>query len=101
MEDAVDGSLPIGCPHYQATAAQIKACAFPTILIHRDDKTNREHATDFIYVSSNHSCKVDCLLATIGFAAIRCWMLKKKAAEESAWQSYFEDFGICSGQCTS
>jgi hypothetical protein len=83
-------------PHYQATMAKIKASAHPSINFYREDFTSN----NFIYVSSVHSEEVNRLLQTIDFKEIGSHLLSRKPAH-SVRQSFYEDFGITSGQCTT
>jgi hypothetical protein len=83
-------------PHYQAMIAEIKASAFLAIRYYRDDFASN----NFLYVCSDHSEEVDRLLKTIDFQQLGSRLLLRKP-KQSVRQSFFEDFGICSGQSTT
>ena len=83
-------------PHYQVCLSQIHALEFPHTLTYQEDYA----ANDFLYVSTEHSTEVERLLSTINFEQIGTRLLSRKPSH-SVRQSFFQDFGICSGQCTS
>jgi hypothetical protein len=83
-------------PHYQATMEQVKQTMHPSICYYQDDYA----ANSFLYVSCEHSEEVTRLLGTIDFEGIGSKLLLLKPSD-SVRQSFFQDFGICSGQCQS
>jgi hypothetical protein len=83
-------------PHYQAKMAHVQETIHPSIHFYKDDY----EANDFIYVSSQHSQEVTSLLSTINFEEIGANLLSLKP-NDSVIQSFFQDFGICTSQCSS
>jgi hypothetical protein len=90
----------LDAPHYQATSVQIQASSFSPIIFYQDSFPIPQPLSDFLYVCSDHSGCVEGLLSQIDFDVLGRRLLSRKPMH-SVRQSYFEDFGICSGQCTS
>jgi hypothetical protein len=85
-------------PHYQATTDILRSATFGSIIFYRDD--DQHNKNDFLSVSTDHSPTVHRLLGTINFDKIGARLLKNKS-KESVRQSFYEDYGICSSQCSS
>jgi hypothetical protein len=83
-------------PHYQATMAILQSATFESITYYKEGY----RANEFLYVSTKHSPVVHQLLGTINFHQIGARLLMNKS-KESVRQSFYEDYGICSSQCSS
>jgi hypothetical protein len=83
-------------PHYQATMVHVQETIHPSIHFYQDEYA----ANDFIYVSCQHSKEVTSLLSTINFEEIGANLLLLKPAD-SVRQSFYQDLGICTSQCSS
>lgn len=75
---------------------EVKDSVHPAIIYYDEDYITN----DFLYVSSLHTEEVDRLLGTIDFQALGSRLLSRKP-KHSVRQSYFEDFGFCSGHSSS
>jgi hypothetical protein len=87
-------------PHYQATTSQVTAAKFGNLSIFKESGNAAVHDDFMMYVGNEHSAEVKHLLSTIDFDAIGLRLLSNKP-KHSVRQSYFEDFGWTSNQCTS